>query len=258
MNVLKLVALITLVLALCFILAVISGVSIINLKEERRLANCTWMPVANVVLRDIHLAIPALKLTSLYLSGHPDTIGGPGIVSAVSDKPWDDEPLGFCDTELAGPPDVYRVSFRRAALSSLATEVGFSLDNGPKMIILNRRPMLHMNIEVTEGPVDVFVLDPGVNTHDGTYEPNRLRTAGWINGTHAVFSTCPRVTTGDFVSPCSYRVLRRADYIEVKFIGIHPEEYPVVGQTNTELVANLLVKFDAIVDHYTVPETLSD
>ena len=246
------------VMALLFVLWIVGLVWLKHMQAEERLAQCVWEPVAQVKLGEEILFFPALKHTNIYFRYRHNTPSGSPRASAVLNEPWDDVPLGFCDADLIGSPEVVDIQLQRAALLPLLAEIGFDESNEVRLVSLRNRFMTPVEIEVIQGQEDVFALDPGVKPK-GAYQPlEKLRTSGWVNGTHAIFTSCMEARSDEGKFFCSYRVLRRADAIEIQFIGVLTDSQPELGQRNPELLDDLLAKFDAVLNHYALTTTQSD
>jgi len=241
------------VMALLFVLWIVGLVWLKHMQAEERLAQCVWEPVAQVKLGEEILFFPALKHTNIYFRYRHNTPSGSPLASAVLNEPWDDVPLGFCDADLTGSPDSVVIRLDRAALIPLLADIGFTEENDLKSVTLRNWVTIPAKIEVIAGPEDVFIHDPSLPKNAQNQPLERLRTSGWVNGTHAVITSCmdAREPAGKFY--CSYDILRKEDAVEVSLTGILVDYLPQAGQRNPALLDDLLAKFDAVLAHYASP-----
>ncbi|WP_458792958.1 hypothetical protein [Yoonia sp. MH D7] len=206
------------------------------------------------MLGEAPLVIPALRNTGLVISDPPNTHSDIRRVSAVrglsSDELW-----SFCDTDISDLPSVTDIRLQREAVVPLALNIGFSEDNDVKLVDIRIKPMVVIEIEDITGPPDSLRADPSQVPNQSV---ESLRTAGWVNGTHAIFTSCHERQIGRATISCSYRILRRKDALEISFVGVTTKNKPRIAERNPLLVNDLLSKFDAVLEHYAATESRSD
>lgn len=234
-----------------FILFSVDFVLTSGTREAQRQANCTGVLFAHVMFGEAALTIPALQSTELVISDPPHTHSDIRRARAVrglsSDAPW-----SFCDSDVSGSPNVTDIRLQNGAIVPLAMNIGFSEDNNVSLVDIGFVPMVATEIEEITGPPNLFVTDP---SRTPSQLSERLRTAGWVNGTHAISTSCLETRMSPETFKCSYRILRRRDALEISFVGVTVQDRPELGERNPLLVNDLLSKFDASLDYYAALET---